>query len=190
MKLVKLPAYSKRTYGIGGLAAVIVISLIGLGAWSVSDNKGTIVSVKDDYKAKNGPKSLDLNGRYFTFKYSSMYQLVKQDAGGISLENYYLTANTNYEKHLAVAVYSLRDTNLESFSPYNVRVVQPNLYKRTENVVAGNPVIMFTKSDGSEQTVFVTRQDKVASLSFTTTGTYDDLASEVAAILQTFSWKP
>jgi hypothetical protein len=187
---MKLPVLNKRAYIIMGLAAVVIASSIGYGAWAVSANKGTVVSVKDDYKVGNGPKTLDLNGRFITFKYSSMYQSVKQDAGGISLENYYLTANTNYDKHLAVAVYSLRDTNLESFSPYNVRLVQPDLYKRAETVVAGNSVIIFTKSDGSEQTVFVTRGDKVASLSFTTTGTYDDLASEVAAILQTFSWKP
>jgi hypothetical protein len=187
---MNLPVFTKRAYIALGLAVVVVGSSIGFGVWAVSDNKGTIVSVKDDYKDDTRPKILDLNGRYINFKYSSMYQSVKQDAGGISLENYFLTANTNYEKHLAVAVYSLRDTNLESFSPYNVRLVQPSLYKRSEAVVAGNSVITFAKSDNSEQTVFIAHGDKVTSLSFTTTGSYDDLTSEVSTILQTFSWKP
>lgn len=187
---MKVSTYTKRAYIVSGLAAVVVASSIGFSAWAVSDNKGMIVSVKNDYKDATGPKILDLNGRYINFKYGSMYQSVKQDAGGISLENYYLTANTNYEKHMAVAVYSLQDDNLESLSPYRGRLIQPELYKHSSSVVAGNPVIIFSKNDGSEQTVFITRADKVASLSFTTTGSYDDLTSEVAAILQTFSWKP
>jgi hypothetical protein len=186
---MKAPVFTKRAYIVSGLAAVVVASSIGFGAWAVSDNKGTVVSVKDDYRGASGPKILDLSGRYINFKYTNVYQSVKQDVGGISLESYSLTANTNYEKHLAVAVYSLQDNALESLSPYNVRLVQPSLYKRSEAVVAGNPVIMFAKSDGSEQTVFLTRGDKVASLSFTTTGTYDDLTHEVDTILQTFSWK-
>ena len=141
-------------------------------------------------KVVHGPASLDFISPYIYFSYSSTYQAVRQPPAGTSLQMAMLSADTSYQKHLAVAVFPLDAGGLDGFSPYAVRKVQPALYKRADVPVKGGTAIVFSKADNSEITAIIPHADKLATLSFTTASSYDDLSTEVNALLKSFYWKP
>jgi hypothetical protein len=179
---------TKRNY-IWGAAGLIVV--IGLGAgvlWAVSGNKGQILEAPAR-QATRAPAYKDFDGTYIAFRYKGTYQAQTLPAKDADLELAMLVAATNYDKRLAVAVSQLPGGNLNNNSAYLLRKSQPGLYTSRQLTVAGAPATVWVKADNQEQTVFIPHNDKVAMLSFTTAGRFDDLNPEVAALLQTFHWK-
>ena len=176
-------------YIIGGIVLLIVIAGLAAFLWSRSGNRGTIEKLPAAKNVVHGPALLSYPSPYIAFQYKSTYQLVKQTPSGTSLEMSLLSADTSYEKHLTVAIFPLDATNLDMFSPYETRKVQPNLYARTDTTVDGSPATIFTKNDATETTVVLLHKGKAATLSFTTASSYDNLPAEVSALLQTFRWK-
>lgn len=178
----------KRTILLASVALVI-ISIVAIGFFLASaDNKGVIVDapVNSD---KHGPTIKDFSGKFIFFRYSGIYDPKNSTLGDTDLEASVLTANTNYDKHIAVAVSRPQGGQLDYFSPYIARKTRTDLYQRQDLTVAGASAVLFIKQDNTERTVFIPHDGMIATLSFVSGGTYDDLQSEINQLLTTFSWK-
>ena len=170
-------------------AGLLVVGLVaGVALWASAGSQGQIV-VTPDKKIVHGPAYQVFDGSYMTFSYPSTYRVHKLDAKDTDLELFMLTADTNYDKRLAVSVSKLTAGGLNDNSAYLLRQSQPDTYASHKVSVDGSPALVWAKKDGLEQTVFISHGDKVATLAFTTTGNLDDLQPQVDALLQTFRWK-
>lgn len=171
------------------MAAVALVLLIGgVAAYGSSYNKGQIIA-SPTKKPVHVPAFKDYNGKYMKFTYLGTYESHKIDAKDNDLELSLQTADTNYEKHLAVTVSMLDGGRIENNSGYLLRQSQPQDYTSHQVRVDGTEATEFLKADGLEQTVFIAHNDKIAVLAFSTSASGDSLQPEVAALLKTFHWK-
>ena len=158
------------------------------GNWAWQTNFGQIIP---PVSANKGESEYDrpFNGHYVSFKYDSEYQVqVLSRSSDNDLETYMLRADTNYTKHLAVAVSQLPGGNLRTDSSYVYRMTTPDLYSGQTLNINNNYVSLWHKADDSEITAFIPRGNLVATFSFTTTSPTDNLLPEVDALLQSFHW--
>jgi hypothetical protein len=182
--------YSKRMWSIvAAVAAGIVVIAVGSGIlWAMSANPGEIAATNPKIPVYS-PARLDYKGAYMTFSYDGNYKAHQLPATDNDLENTILSADKNYDKRLAVSVSKLKGGELTTNSAYNLRASQPTVYSSQLITVDGGSATMWTKSDGSEQTVFIPHADKIAVLSFSTTGTANNLSTEATAVVASFRWK-
>ncbi len=162
--------------------------MLGFGAWAMTTNRGTVLTPPDRV-VKHGPASQQLDGIYISFAYNGIYELKKQPSTPNDVEMYYLTANTNYEKHLAVDVSRLPGGSLDNYVSYTARDSRKDVYTKQDITVDGGPATEFVKNDTTERTVFVPHGDKVLTLSFVSASVLDDSQSEVNSLLSSFHWK-
>ena len=176
-----------RTITLAVVAVISVFAAVGI-VWSMSGNQATIVNTPVK-KAATPVKDQLYDGKYVRFNYKGIYQVSRSKDIGNDLELATLTANTNFEKYLAVEVSLLPASQLENNSGYNLRKNTPDTYKsRTQSVDRGTAII-YTKGV-SEQTAFIQYGDKVVVLAFTTTpNNFDNLEPEIDALLKSFHWK-
>lgn len=180
---------SRARYILLGAGLVVVGLVVASVLWASAGSQGQIVDVAPDKKVVHGPAFQNYSGTYMTFSYPSMYKIHQLAAKDALLENAMLTADTNYDKRLAVSVSKQTDGGLGNNGAYLLRQSQPDTYTSSHIGVNGSPAIVWIKKDGLEQTVFIPHGDKVAMLAFTTTGNLDNLQPEVTALLASFRWK-
>ena len=179
-------SFKRNKLVITGLS-LLLLTVGGLGAWAMTTNKGTIVAVPENNRKQAALRTLNTTNIYF--QYADNYKLEKILAGGNDLEMYNLSADTNYEKHLAVAVSNLNSYGLDNNSGFAARKTRTDVYDEQEIVVANAPAFEFSKKDHTEKTVFIPHGAEVAVFSFVTGSNYDDLDSEIMALLSSFKWK-
>lgn len=180
---------SGRTKASIIIAAVVLIAGAVVFFWAGSSNQGTVYETAPR-AASSEPATNLFDGTYIAFEYSSRYDVERLPAGGDDLELYRLSANTNFDKRLAVAVSRLPGGQLQQNSAYVLRSTATSDYASQEVTLAdGSVATVFTKMDNLERTAFIKKGERVAVLAFTTTGNLDNLEPEVDAVLQTFRWK-
>lgn len=167
---------------------VLVVAVAGVIAWSSAGNKGQISDTRASTPVRLAAYQ-DYNGSYMSFRYASKYQVQKLPAADNNLELATLTANTVFEKKLAVSVAKAEDGTLNANSAYILRKSHPELYSAQTLTVDGAPATAYTKNDGLEETIFIPRGNKVAMFSFSTAGTVDNLSAEANELLASFTWK-
>lgn len=182
--------HSKRKRCIlGAVTVTLLLVVVGSGImWASSSNQGKIVA----FSPKNPvyiPANKDFTSAYMTFTYDGNYKPHQLPATDNDLENTILSADKNYDKRLAVSVSKLSGGQLNSNSAYNLRASQTDAYSSHQVTVSGGAATVWTKNDGSEQTAFIPYGDKIAVLSFSTSGTAGNLSPEVVAVLASFRWK-
>jgi hypothetical protein len=168
---------------------MLLVILAVIIFWATSGNKGQVVNTPDETR-QHGPTIKDFSGKYVFFRYDGMYSSKKSALGDNDLEAYVLTANTNYEKHLAVNVSRPIGGLLDNYSPYIARKTRADLYQRKDFILAGEPAVLFVKNDLTERTVLTTHNGMVATLSFVSQGSSEELQPEIDQLLTTFSWRP
>ena len=173
---------------VGSLIIGLLIVGSSFTVWAVTINKGIILAAPEKVPV-HAPAIVVLNGDYIDFKYSDSYKLETMPANASDVESYYLTANTNYEKHLAVAVHRLDAAGLNGFTGYTSRNARTDVYDKQEIIVGQEPALEFTKKDLTEKTIFIPHGNDVALFSFVTTSRFDDIDTEITAILNSFMWK-
>ncbi len=185
---MNFPRFNRSGYILSGVALLFIISVVGFGAWATAGNKG-IVQMPPDRPLKHDPDKQKLDGKYISFEYNGVYDLKKQPSTSNDVEMYYLTANANYEKHLAVDVSRLTTGGLSNYVSYTARSGRKDLYTEQALTVDGGPATEFVKNDTTERTVFVPHGDKVLVLSFVSNSILDDLQTEIDDLLNSFQWK-
>ena len=183
----KIVLTKKKTI-IGSLALVLVIVGSSFSVWALSTNKGVIMTAPEKAVVWE-PAIATQNGEYIYFQYSNSYKLEKLPATPSDPENYELTANTNFEKHVAVIVHKLDNTGLNGFTGYTSRNSRTDLYDKQDVMVGQEPAVEFVKKDQTERTVFILRGNYVAVFAFVTTSRYDDIDTEITTMLNSFNWK-
>ena len=183
---MKISKPTKRKIIIA-VAIVVLIIIAVIVFLSVSSSKGTITT--QYYNNQNQPKYQTLNGKTFSLQYDKRYAVGIPDSHNSDIEDYMLIADTIYDKRLAVSVAPLPTGRLTDDSAYNLRLVHPELYQPQTQQTPGGTATIFTKPDGSEETVFIQHPGIIIALAFTTTGATDKLTPEVNHLLGTFRWK-
>lgn len=176
----------KRTF-ITFTSILVIIIAVGLWfiTWSKAANEGTISApITKNIPVTYTDKSL--SGTYVGFSYSGKYTIRDEVAKDMDIERHTLTADTRYDKRILVSV---SNGQLSTNGAYIFRQHAPNQYA-SRNVPAGNGTAeVWVKKDGTEQTAFIVKGDKVAMISFVTANTSEDLTSETNALLTTFKWE-
>ena len=184
----KLKLGRKKTI-IGSLIIGLIIIGSCFSVWALSTNKGLIVTPPDRAPAR-APAIATLTGKQIEFQYPDSYKLETLPPTASDPESYELTANTNYEKHLAVIIHRLDVSGLNGFTGYTSRNNRSDIYDKQQIMVGDSPAEEFTKKDLTEKTVFIPHGNFVGVFSFVVTSRYDDIDNEIAATLNTFNWKP
>ncbi len=174
---------------IGITLVAVVILIIALMIWSSGSNKAAIDNQDSQVTVKHGPTSKQYSGAYMSFTYPSVYFVSRQAAHDDDLELAMLTADTTYQKQLAVAVSKLEANNLENSSAHKLRASQPDQYTKSTITVDGGTAEQWKRHDGTKITVLIPHNSMVASLSFTAIGGLDDLQPEVTKVLTSYHWK-
>ncbi len=135
---------------------------------------------------------IELKGKTFTLSYPSSFSLAPLGNGASygDLDNFLLnTSSIAGSDHLAVAVQA-RFTNINENSSYRFRQLRPELYTQTKAQVGGSEAIIMTKTqEGYEQTVFIPRHDKLATIAFTSPqADADEHGAVMDHIMSTFRW--
>jgi len=181
---------TKRRQKSIAAAAVLLLLMVGaVGFWSLSGNDATISNQTPATATKRGPAYQTYDGQYMSFEYPSIYTASKLPAKDNDLELVMLTADTTYQKQLAVALSTLPDGKLDSNSAYKLRSTQTENYHLQKITVDGAAAEQADRLDGTEVTVFIPRAGKVAVLAFSETGGLDSLQPEVAKLLTSYHWK-
>ena len=186
--MVKLVPKTRKGLILTAIVALVAISLLGFTLWVTSINKATIEIVPDRIvNRKTGSEILD--GKTIRFKHSSSYGVRQSDVSSQEIEAYYLTADTNYEKHLAVSVVKLGPGALLGETSYTSRKLRTDLYSERDLTINGAIVIRYVKNDNTEQTAYVVNGNNLAVFSFTSNSQYDDVQAESIALLSSLTWK-
>ena len=158
--------------------------------WMQSDNNGQITQPNLQKNQSPPLTTKQLDGKYMTFGYSSQYMVRQRTDRGDDLEVYELDADKPYVKKLAASVSNLPDGTLNSNSAYLLRKSHTDKFQeRMLSPEIANTEV-WSSTDGSKQTVFITKDKRVAVLAFTQDG--GDKAAynnEVDSIIRSFKWK-
>lgn len=177
---------NQALYGlvIGGFS---IIAIGGIIWWSQAASIGTVIeSSQIGVRYESPIKTLDAD--HFKFMYKSVYGVKRLPSAGDDIEQYSLTADTNYLKTLAVDLIKF-DGDLNGDVTYASRKTHPDLYSSQIVTVDGTTAEEFVKTDLSERTVFIPHGKSMAILSFVSGNKYEDLQTELLALLSTFQWK-
>jgi hypothetical protein len=158
--------------------------------WATSPHQGKVApstAPETNEQALAPDKTLD--SAYMTFQYSGKYLMKNEGPANNDLEVYRLNADTHYDKQIIASVSNLPDGQLGSYGNYIYRKIHTDLYGVRKERVAGTEVEVWVKNDGTEQTVMIPHGNVVATITFATASSSDQLTREVDALLSTFRWK-
>lgn len=177
---------NKKKYVLLAIGIFVALAIASGTNWLKSVNRGVITEAPNS-EVKHGPSFQTYESQYMKFQYNSTYRVQKiKNASDQELEVAVLTADTSFQKHLAVRVLKLTNGSLDSNGSYYSRLAQKNLYKSEDVLVDNKQAVIFTKNDRSEISVFIKQGVISTSLSFTTDSIYDELRSEVDALLLSY----
>jgi hypothetical protein len=192
------PAKNGSGYGrrvVTGLAVMVVTAgalVIGyfalLGTSSVKGEvKAPTPTPTTTHTTVQKPQTLKAN--YFSLQYASTYMSQSsQNRDRQALEQFLLTANTFYDKEMAITIRNLPSGNVQDDASFKLRQVHSDEYQDTVVTTAVGPVHVMVKQAGGEQVAFVPKGGVLATIALTTTGPDDNLASEMKALLASFQW--
>lgn len=172
---------------------LVVVAIITAIAWWFlhSSNQGTISQGSAPVAAKTAaPAYKTLQGKYVSLQYKGIYTAEQMAASDNDLELYQLKADTVYTKQLNISVSQLPGGDLHNNSAYLLRASQPTVYQERHASLNGLSFDIWTKNDGTEESVFVVRGTQVASLAFVQMGSDSTkLDAEVQDVLHSFAWQ-
>jgi hypothetical protein len=137
-------------------------------------------------KAGNG----QLSGLYITMQYPGVFDQVSRVKNDNSaLEQYNITSSGNYREQISVDVSQLPSGGLNDDSSYRYRSINPDLYTPSKATLQGEPVVLMTKSDNTEQTLFWVHGGYELIIAITSSDVTDNVKAYMSAIMPTIRWK-
>lgn len=182
----------KKKFKIWGIVILtIAIAVVAFAVFATSSVKGTIKPADEGSLRKaSGPPPGTVDGKYFKFDYQGGYTLRKnelQDRNAI--EQHKLIASTAYEKAITATVKRLPNGDVTEDSAYKLRKTFPDQYTESQMSVKGQTVRVFTKFDGQEQDLFLSKDNLLTTIVLTTGSKEDNIKSEAKTLLDSFQWK-
>lgn len=129
-----------------------------------------------------------LSGLAFEFSYPGIFDTVgnvKTDSR--ATEQYNIGSKADYSRTIAVSVKPL--TSYDDDSSYRFRQLKKDDYKETNDKMGSDPVILMTKLDRQEQTLFWMHQGQEVTISITTNNPKDDVGEFMKQIKSTLRWR-
>lgn len=176
----------------GGVVAAAVIGIILFVYFANSSVKGTVhVSAPTANQSREPRKELTLAGQYIRFKYSDDY--ISQNSRATvpgAIEEHVLLSSGFAGKQIAAIVSRPIEPDLAEYSAYKYRFVHPELYAEKPFTVSGSTASIMTKTDGTEETIFIARKGLIATISITLTSppSQGSLDAEVQKLAKSFIW--
>lgn len=178
----------RRFWLVAVPVAGIVIAIGAIVVWMSSGNQASLSNGIANSKKVVPSVPQDLTNQYFSLTYPGTYHVTADATQPPDLANYILMADTAYTKQLSV---TLSSGTLDSTSAYIFRRTRNDVYSSQPVTVAGEAASLWTKSDGTEQTVFVPHNGMVLTLSFSiqNSNATEGLSAEVTNLLATIKWR-
>jgi hypothetical protein len=178
---------------IFGLAILIVVAGVLVVAYFVflgnSSVSGTVAPKKAASERPETHKNLTLKANYFNLEYPDTYLTqTTQVRDKQALEQFLLTANTFYDKQMAITIRQLPSTDISDDGSYKLRISKPDKYKQQAMQSAAGPAQVFVNQESDEQTIFIQKGKLLATIALTSDGADDDLSNEVKGLLAGFRW--
>jgi hypothetical protein len=169
---------------------LMVILIVGLVAWKWlgSSNQAAITTNADTNQVAVPLADKTLTDRAFRLQYPGVYHVTTHTAQPPELANYVLVADTSYTKQLTV---TLNSGDMNGLSAYLFRKTRNDIYSSQTVTVDGNPASLWTKSDSSEETVFIPHNGTVltVSVSIQNSNATEGLSAEMANLIASFHWQ-
>jgi hypothetical protein len=130
-----------------------------------------------------------LAGLYFDMTYPGIFDQVKQlKNDSRALEQYIISSRADYRRSMAVAVHPLEANLLDNDSNYKFRKIHPETYKERTDTLVGEPVVIMSKVDNTEETLFWPHQSRIWTVSLTSSNPNDTLKEFMTAIEPNLRW--
>ena len=172
--------------GILAAAIIAVINFVNGPAIGTTSNE----LAKKQAAMAPKPEMAELTGKQITLKYPGIFDQVGNQAQNASeYDNYYLSSKGEAARGIAVAVVALPSNNIMDDSSYKFRTMKADQYRSSTEKIAGETVVIMTKLDNTEQTLFWAHKGKSLNLSITSTSPRDNLTEFMNAIKPTVRWR-
>jgi hypothetical protein len=131
-----------------------------------------------------------LTGLDIEFDYPGIFDElghVNNDAQAV--EQYNISSKADYRRVIAVSVHPLPSGSLAEDSNYRYRQNNPSIYTETKGKIGTAVVVLMTKTDKTEQTLFWVNNKRIAIFAITSTVPHDDVLSFMQFVMPTIGWR-
>lgn len=105
------------------------------------------------------------------------------------LESYRIIADRNHQQTISMYVTEQKATTITEDAAYILRASQPEKYQKGDMIIDGNPATTWTARDGSEQTIFSLRDNKLLVIAISMHGQDQTHRSAVESLLDSLRWQ-
>lgn len=194
------PAGKRRrgaAHWAGWVSALVVMGvLVGVAIIAVLKFLNGPVEAKPDAQTLNQmkasvvptPVTQVLAGQTVEFSYPGVFDQVRkmQDT---TLDSYYIASKSEPGRTIAVAVVALPSNRIDDDSGYKFRLLHKESYKESREKLGGEEVVIMTKNDNTEQTLFWPHKGKSLNISITSTAPRDKVSEFMNVIKPTIRWR-
>lgn len=130
-----------------------------------------------------------LAGINFTLTYPGVFdQITHNKTDAQAVEQYMLSSKSNHRRTIAVEVRPLESGRLDSHSGYKLRHLKTDEYRETTEKIAGEPVVVMTRLDNQEQSLFWAHKDRIITVAILSSDTRDDVAVFMKTVKDSVRW--
>lgn len=142
-------------------------------------------------RAAAAPKPEGLStytGKYVSFQYPRRFDLVSQSPSA-GLEGLTLSSNSDHRRGVTISVRKMPESGLLHDDPsFRFREMNVEQYRPIHEKVNGEPVVVMSKLDRQEQTVFWPHKGLELTIAVMSTDPQDDVAAMLKEIQPTVRW--
>lgn len=194
VKINLVGAKNLKVYGlIGSIVLILIVILIAISRqYFDSPSPGMVSAQIVQTTAKASDTSLMVEGKTFSFSYSSVFQPTSASSLAINdIEKFSFVANQSSPWNLSVIISNLPTGRIEDDGSYNYRKTNPKTY--TEQAVSFNSNIMHimtSNTGGYNKVVFIGHGNIEAVIALISNGSADSQKMDLALnqILSTWQW--
>ncbi len=188
---------ARSGHRVGWWVSMVVIGIV-FGALAVGYLKfidgpsvGTANNSLETARAAAAPKAPTpnmLSGLAIEFQYPGIFDVVSQvKTDNHATEQYNIGSKSDYSRTIAVSVKPL--TTYDDDSSYRMRQIKKDEYRETNDKMGADPMVLMTKLDRSEQTMFWIHQSREVTVSITTNNPKDDVTEIMKMVKSTLRWR-
>jgi hypothetical protein len=173
---------------MGAVVGLVIIGFLRFVNDPVEAGANAKPSLRPVPAAVNTTGVNQLGGLNFTFNYPAIFDQTAPKHEPQSLEQYNLGSKSNYRHLIAVDVRMSQPGGVTDDASYKYRLLHAELYAESIEKINGENVVLMTKKDKQEQTMFWGHQGKQLTVSVTSTDPKDDVTAILSVIKASTRW--